>query len=79
LIKESIPPNIMILSRCEPIYEEMEGWIEDISEARTTEDLPQNARRYLERIEALSGIKLFLVSVGAGREGTIILKNPFRD
>jgi adenylosuccinate synthase len=79
LIKESIPPNIRILSRCEPIYEEMEGWIEDISEARTTEDLPQNARRYLERIEALSGIKLFLVSVGAGREGTIILKNPFRD
>jgi adenylosuccinate synthase len=43
------------------------------------EDLPQNARRYVERIEALSGVKLFLISVGPGREETIILKNSFRD
>jgi len=79
LIKESVPPNIGVLARCGPIYEEMEGWTEDISEVRTLEELPQNARRYVERIEALSGIKLLLISVGAGREGTIILKNPFRD
>ncbi|MDO9585122.1 MAG: adenylosuccinate synthase [Syntrophales bacterium] len=79
LIKESVPPNIRILARCGPIYEEMEGWTEDISEVRTLEELPQNARRYAEKIEALSGIKLILISVGAGREGTIILKNPFRD
>lgn len=79
LIKESVPPNIRILARCGPIYEEMEGWTEDISEVRTLEELPQNARRYAEKIEALSGIKLLLISVGAGREGTIILKNPFRD
>ena len=77
--RESVPPNMGILSHCEPIYEEMEGWKEDISEARTIEELPQNARRYLERIEALAGIKIFLISVGAGREGTIILKNPFRE
>ena len=79
LMEESVPPNIGILAQCRPIYEDMEGWTEDISAARTMEELPQNARRYMERIEALSGVKLTLISVGPGREGTIILKNPFRD
>ena len=76
---ESIPANLRILAQAEPIYEEMEGWADDISSARTLEDLPQNARRYVERIEALAGVKLLLISVGPGREETIILKNPFRD
>ncbi len=76
---ESVPSNLKILSQAEPIYEVMEGWKEDISSARTSEDLPQNARRYVERIESLSGVKLFLISVGPGREETIILKNSFRD
>ncbi len=76
---ESVPSNLKILSQAEPIYEVMEGWMEDISSARTLEDLPQNARRYVERIEALSGVKLFLISVGPGREETIVLKSPFRD
>ncbi len=76
---ESVPANLRILAQAEPIYEEMEGWAEDISSARTLEDLPQNARRYVERIEALAGVKLLLISVGPGREETIIMKNPFRD
>ncbi len=76
---ESVPANLKILHRAEPIYEELDGWEEDISSARTLEDLPQNARRYVERIETLAGVKLLLVSVGPGREETIILKNPFRD
>jgi adenylosuccinate synthase len=76
---ESVPSNLKILSQAEPIYEVMEGWMEDISGARALEDLPQNARRYVERIEALSGVQLFLISVGPGREETIVLKNPFRD
>ena len=76
---ESVPSNLKILSQAEPIYEVMDGWMEDISGARTLEDLPQNARRYVERIEALSGVKLFLISVGPGREETIVFKNPFRD
>jgi len=76
---ESVPSNLKTLSHAKPIYEVMEGWMEDISSARSLEDLPQNARRYVERIEALSGVKLFLISVGPGREETIIMKNPFRD
>jgi len=76
---ESVPSNLRLLAEAEPIYEEMEGWTENISGARTVEDIPHNARRYVERIEALSGVKLLLISVGPGREETVIIKNPFRD
>ena len=74
---ESVPSNPRLLSQCEPIYEELDGWTEDINRARHLEDLPRNTRRYIERLETLSGVKLVLISVGAGREETIILKNPF--
>jgi adenylosuccinate synthase len=74
---ESLPSNPRLLARCQPVYEEMDGWTEDITKARRVEELPQNTRRYIERLEFLSGVKLALVSVGAGREETIILKNPF--
>ena len=55
----------------------MDGWTEDITKATHINDLPQNTRRYIERLEALAGVKSVLVSVGPGREETIILKNPF--
>ncbi len=74
---ESVPSNLKTLSLCQPVYEEIEGWVEDISNARKIEELPTNARRYVERIEELGGIKVFLVSVGAGRDETITVKNPF--
>jgi adenylosuccinate synthase len=74
---ESVPSNPRLLAQCRPIYEEMDGWKEDITKARDVEELPQTTRRYIERLEALAGVKLVLVSVGAGREETIILKNPF--
>lgn len=76
---ESIPSNPNILADCKPVYEELEGWTENISHARLLEELPKNTRRYLERLEMLADTKLYLVSVGAGREETIILKNPFSD
>jgi adenylosuccinate synthase len=74
---ESIPANINVLGQCEPVYEEMDGWSEDISTARTIDDLPKNTRRYIERLEVLTGVKSVLVSVDASREGTIVTKNPF--
>lgn len=74
---ESVPSNLKTLSLCQPVYEEMEGWVEDISKARKLEEFPANARRYVERIEKLGGIEVSLVSVGAGRDETIIVKNPF--
>jgi adenylosuccinate synthase len=61
----------------EPIYEEMDGWTGDISKARRLADLPAAARRYLDRLAGLAGVPLGLVSVGAAREDTIMLRDPF--
>jgi adenylosuccinate synthase len=76
---DAVPSNLRILAHCEPEYEELDGWSEDIGKAKKIEDLPRNARRYLEAIADLSGVPLFLVSVGADRKETIILKNPLSD
>ena len=76
---ESVPANLRVLSECRPVYQELDGWTEDIQHAKQIGDLPKNARRYVERIETLAGVPLTLVSVGAGRENTIILKSPFSD
>jgi len=61
-----------ILEKCHPIYEELPGWEEDISEIRRREDLPQNALAYVTRIEALTGIPATFTSVGPKREAMIV-------
>jgi len=76
---ESVPANLKTLAACEPVYQELDGWSEDIRHARQIEDLPKNTRKYIDRLEMLTGAPLMLVSVGAGRESTIVLKNPFSD
>jgi adenylosuccinate synthase len=55
-----------------PIYEEHDGWWEDISKCRTAQELPGNARRYVERIEELAGARVSVVGVGPGREENIV-------
>ncbi|HEX2932902.1 MAG TPA: adenylosuccinate synthetase, partial [Candidatus Binatia bacterium] len=60
-----------------PVYEEMEGWDVPLEGARKFSDLPQSAQRYVRRIEEIIGTEIILVSVGPGREQTIVLKNPF--
>ncbi len=74
---EAVPANMRVLANCEPVYEELDGWTEDITRAENMDDLPARARKYLDRIAELSGVPLYLVSVGAGRYETIVLKNPF--
>ena len=59
------------MAHVEPVYEEMPGWSEDISGARTFDELPENARKYLLRVEELSGAPIGLVSVGPDRAQTI--------
>jgi adenylosuccinate synthase len=59
------------LSPFEPVYEELPGWQEDLSPIRLRQDLPPMARRYLERIEALAGIPIHLVTVGAERSQVV--------
>ncbi|HXZ87778.1 MAG TPA: adenylosuccinate synthase [Candidatus Binataceae bacterium] len=72
-----VPPDRQLLAKVKPVYEEMPGWREDIAQARSLSDLPANARRYLERIAELCGVRLAIVSVGASREATIVIENPF--
>ena len=74
---DEMPPGRATLDRVRPVYEEMPGWSESLSGARELSDLPPNARRYLERIEELAGVRLAMVGVGAPREATIVLSNPF--
>jgi adenylosuccinate synthase len=72
-----MPPGRAALERVRPVYEEMPGWRESLNGARALEDLPLNARRYLDRVAELAGVPLAMVGVGAPREATIVLKNPF--
>lgn len=74
---DAVPANLQILSRCRPVYEELDGWTEDIRGVRRIGDLPLNTRRYIERLETLAGIGMVLVSVGPDRDETILLKDPF--
>jgi adenylosuccinate synthase len=60
-----------------PVYETAPGWEADLSRARTLADLPVAARAYVQRIERLAGCPVVLVSVGSGRDETIVLSNPF--
>jgi adenylosuccinate synthase len=64
------------VARCQPIYEELEGWAEEIGGAKKLSQLPQNAQRYLERIEKLTQTPIHIVSVGAQRNETILHHNP---
>ena len=61
----------------EPIYEILEGWNEDITKARSYEELPENAKKYIEFIENYLGINVYLVSVGPERSQNIIRKDLF--
>ena len=60
-----------------PVYESFPGWTEQLGACRSREDLPLNARKYVDRLEELVGCKIGLVSVGADREETAGLTNPF--
>ncbi len=74
----SDPPLAMKdLSLCEPVYERMDGWNEPVSGAKTFEDLPQNAKRYVKRLEELIGVPVGIISTGAQRDKTIMLQNPY--
>ncbi|MFO7643155.1 MAG: adenylosuccinate synthase [Desulfosarcina sp.] len=72
-----VPANLNHLTACWPVYETMPGWQADIRDARRYTDLPQAARQYLSRIETLSGVPIQIVSVGPGRDETIVLESPF--
>ena len=73
------PASLKELERCEPVYEEFDGWTEDISAVTEYDQLPINAKKYLKRIEELTGLRLMTISVGPSREQTITLKDAWEE
>ncbi|QPC47907.1 adenylosuccinate synthase [Mangrovibacillus cuniculi] len=75
---EEFPANLRTLAKCEPVYEELPGWTEDITGCRSLNELPENARHYLERISQLTGIPVSIFSVGPDRAQTNVVKSVWR-
>ena len=71
------PMEADLLSQCEPIYEELPGWQMSTKGVTQFADLPQNAQKYLLRVEELIGVPIDLISTGADRNETIVLRHPF--
>jgi adenylosuccinate synthase len=74
---DEFPASSKVMRGAQPVYEEMDGWDVSLDNARKLSDLPAAAQEYVRRIEEVVGTKIILVSVGPGREQTILLKNPF--
>lgn len=68
---DHFPGDLNVLAQCEPVYETLPGWQVATSGIRTYDDLPENARRYLERVSELAQTPISLVSVGPDRDETI--------
>ncbi|MGO4539097.1 adenylosuccinate synthase [Paenibacillus sp. 2TAB19] len=74
---EHYPASLKMLSECEAVYEEYPGWSEDITNAKTLDDLPTNTRNYLNRVSELTGIPIAIFSVGRNREQTNIVRSIY--
>jgi adenylosuccinate synthase len=74
---DRVPASIGDLERLVPRYREVKGWEEPLDLCRSYDDLPKNARDYVETIEHLTGVPVTLISVGPSREQSILRKSPF--
>jgi adenylosuccinate synthase len=72
------PADARLMERAEPVVEMLPGWQEDLRSLRRYEDLPGNARRYLDRIESLVGAPVSIVGVGPERSQTLV-RDRLRD
>lgn len=72
-----VPASLKETYRCKPIYKTFKGWIEDISKAKTYEELPEAAKNYIEFIEDFLKIKIVIISVGPDQKDTIIREEIF--
>ncbi|UFT99396.1 adenylosuccinate synthase [Radiobacillus kanasensis] len=76
-VMEEFPASLKVLGKCKPIYEELPGWTEDITGAKNLDELPDNARHYLERVSQLTGIPLSVFSVGPDRTQTNVVRSVY--
>ena len=68
-----MPASLKVLAEVEPVYETFEGWKTDISGIRNYDELPENAKKYLERMAKVTNIAIGIVSVGPNRDQTIVV------
>jgi len=68
----TMPYDLVVMGRAEPIYESLPGWSEDITQARRLPDLPANARRYIARIEEILGVPISAIGVGPARDQVVL-------
>jgi len=76
-IIKNFTTNIKVLQNCQPVYEELDGWWDDITKVRRYDMLPNNAKKYLAKIEELLKVPISIISVGPKREQTIVAKPEF--
>lgn len=72
------PSDACLLKDCKPLYETLPGWEADTTKIKNYDDLPENAKKFVEKVKELTGVKIYMVSVGPDRDETIILENPFK-
>ncbi len=66
-VTENFPPTLEELEGCTPVYEEFDGFTEDISKCTSFDELPENCKKYIERLEELVGCKVSMVGIGPDR------------
>ncbi len=71
------PVDSQGLEKCEPVYEEFAGWKTSLRGITRYDDLPENAKRYIKRLEEILETRINIISTGPERESTIIINNPF--
>ncbi|MGB5987604.1 MAG: adenylosuccinate synthase [Desulfobacterales bacterium] len=74
---QTFPTSLKVLAQCEPQYESLPGWGEDIGAIRSEKELPDNTRGYLQRIAELAETPIDIISVGPEREATIMVNHPY--
>ncbi len=77
-IIDLLPSGAEDAARCEPVYETLEGWSDSTFGVKKREKLPQNARKYLDKLEALCGVPIDMISTGPDRDETIVQRHPFK-
>ncbi len=77
-ILKDFPADLDILAECKPVYENLPGWTEDISQIRSKDDLPENTKNYLSKLENLVETPIDIISIGPDRDETIVINNPFK-
>ena len=75
---KDFPASLKTLAACKPVYETLPGWPDDITGCTRLDGLPENTRNYLNRLEEITETPIEIVSVGPGRDQTILVRNPFK-